>query len=209
MRKLLMSIIGLGALLGPSVVVAEEPWGEIKAEPGVCRVEPSQEECTVVRRLLDRIDIGSRWIPSRFQKTGSWKTYWSSFWSLFWRRPIGGSLFPIGRIYSSSSFYACTNAEPITNIPVLCLASGGRTPSVITSMPEVIPCQHPRVEELRTIYGTHHSVSPVHLDRYLDDATFRFNTRKMSDRARFTATVAHSEGRRLTYEALTGKQRTA
>jgi transposase-like protein len=61
----------------------------------------------------------------------------------------------------------------------------------------------------RTIYGTHHSLSPVHLDRYLDDATFRFNTRKMSDGARFTATVAQAEGRRLTYEALTGKQRTA
>jgi len=58
----------------------------------------------------------------------------------------------------------------------------------------------------RTIYGTHHSVSPVHLDRYLDDATFRFNTRKLSDEARFTATVAQAEGRRLTYEALTGKR---
>ncbi len=56
----------------------------------------------------------------------------------------------------------------------------------------------------RTIYGTHHSVSPVHLDRYLDDATFRFNTRKLSDSARFTATVAQAEGRRLTYSDLIG-----
>jgi transposase-like protein len=56
----------------------------------------------------------------------------------------------------------------------------------------------------RSIYGTHHSVSPVHLDRYLDDATFRFNTRKLSDDARFTATVAQADGRRLTYKQLTG-----
>ena len=37
----------------------------------------------------------------------------------------------------------------------------------------------------RTIYGTHHSVEAFHLDRYLDSATFRFNTRKMKDGERF------------------------
>lgn len=57
----------------------------------------------------------------------------------------------------------------------------------------------------RTIVGTHHSVSPEHLDRYLDDATYRFNTRKLSDSDRFADTVSVAEGRRLTYRELTGK----
>ena len=28
----------------------------------------------------------------------------------------------------------------------------------------------------RTIYGTHHSVEPFYLDRYLDEGTYRYNT---------------------------------
>jgi transposase-like protein len=58
----------------------------------------------------------------------------------------------------------------------------------------------------RTIYGTHHSVESFHLDRYLDDATFRFNTRKLTDGARFARALAAADGRRLTYKALTGKE---
>ncbi len=57
----------------------------------------------------------------------------------------------------------------------------------------------------RTVVGTHHSVSPVHLDRYLDDATYRFNTRKLNDADRFEATISVAAGRRLTYRELTGK----
>ena len=38
----------------------------------------------------------------------------------------------------------------------------------------------------RVIYGTHHSVEPFHLDRYLDETVLRFNTRKMTDAGRFT-----------------------
>src|SRR5436309_12972369 len=55
----------------------------------------------------------------------------------------------------------------------------------------------------RTIYGTHHSVEAFHLDRYLDSATYRFNTRKMTDGARFASALAQADGRRLTYEELT------
>lgn len=44
-KRLLMLAVGLGAIVLPSLVVAEEPWGEIRAEPGVCRVEPGREEC--------------------------------------------------------------------------------------------------------------------------------------------------------------------
>jgi transposase-like protein len=55
----------------------------------------------------------------------------------------------------------------------------------------------------RTIYGTHHSVEAFHLDRYLDSATYRYNTRKMTDGARFAVALAQADGRRLTYEELT------
>jgi transposase-like protein len=59
----------------------------------------------------------------------------------------------------------------------------------------------------RTIYGTHHSVDAFHLDRYLDSATFRFNTRGMTDGERFQVALKLADGRRLTYRALTGKER--
>ncbi len=58
----------------------------------------------------------------------------------------------------------------------------------------------------RGIYGTHHAVEPFHLDRYLDDATFRFNTRKLTDGARFARAVKDTVGRRLTYATLTGAE---
>ncbi len=58
----------------------------------------------------------------------------------------------------------------------------------------------------RTIYGTHHSVEAFHLDRYLDSATFRFNTRKMADGERFVVALRRSDGRRLTYNELTGRE---
>ncbi len=61
----------------------------------------------------------------------------------------------------------------------------------------------------RRIYGTHHFVMPWHLDRYLDDATFRFNTRKESDGARFAEACARTDGRRLTWKQLTGKEETS
>lgn len=56
----------------------------------------------------------------------------------------------------------------------------------------------------RMVYGTHHFVEPDHLDRYLDEATYRFNTRETKDgwRADVTKRVA---GRRLTWDALTGE----
>jgi transposase-like protein len=57
----------------------------------------------------------------------------------------------------------------------------------------------------RVIYGTHHSVEPFHLDRYLDETVLRFNTRKMTDAGRFTLTAARTAGRRITYKELTGK----
>jgi transposase-like protein len=54
----------------------------------------------------------------------------------------------------------------------------------------------------RTVYGTHHFVMPWQLDRYLDDATFRYNNRKMSDSARFALACSQADGRRLTWKEL-------
>jgi transposase-like protein len=57
----------------------------------------------------------------------------------------------------------------------------------------------------RCIKGTHVSVEPFHLFRYLDAETFRFNNRKMDDGARFFEVVQSVSGKRLTYKSLTGE----
>jgi transposase-like protein len=57
----------------------------------------------------------------------------------------------------------------------------------------------------RVIYGTHHFVEPFHLDRYLAENTRKFNTRKLTDDARFKDTVRRVVGRHITYAELTGK----
>jgi len=61
----------------------------------------------------------------------------------------------------------------------------------------------------RTIKGTYVSVEPFHLFRYLDEQAFRFNTRKMSDAARFAMTAGAAFGKRLTFNELTGAETTA
>ncbi len=45
-KRPLMILAGLGIFLLPAIMTAEEPWGEIKAEPNPCRIEPGREECT-------------------------------------------------------------------------------------------------------------------------------------------------------------------
>ncbi len=57
----------------------------------------------------------------------------------------------------------------------------------------------------RMIYGTHHSVDPEHLDRYLDEATYRFNSREFSGTTRFVSATARVIGKRITYRQLIGK----
>jgi hypothetical protein len=57
----------------------------------------------------------------------------------------------------------------------------------------------------RTIKGTYVSVEPFHLFRYLDEQAFRFNERKLTDSVRFASTAAAVFGKRLTFNALTGK----
>jgi transposase-like protein len=57
----------------------------------------------------------------------------------------------------------------------------------------------------RCIKGTHVSVEPFHLFRYLDAEAYRFNNRKTDDRARFIGVVQSVDGKRLTYKGLIGE----
>ena len=54
----------------------------------------------------------------------------------------------------------------------------------------------------RQIIGTHHFLSPKHLNAYLGEMTWRFNLRKMDEGARVNALLSQTSGR-LTYKALT------
>ena len=56
----------------------------------------------------------------------------------------------------------------------------------------------------RCIKGTHVSVEPIHLFRYVDAEAFRFYNRKVTDGERFRLALQKLEGKRLTYSALTG-----
>jgi transposase-like protein len=57
----------------------------------------------------------------------------------------------------------------------------------------------------RGIKGTYVSVEPFHLSRYLDEQSFRFNTRKDNDQGRFMAAVSSIAGKRVMYEQLIGR----
>jgi transposase-like protein len=57
----------------------------------------------------------------------------------------------------------------------------------------------------RRIHGTHVSVEPFHLFRYLDSETFRFNDRKVNDGRRFALCIGGISGRPLTYKELMGE----
>jgi len=57
----------------------------------------------------------------------------------------------------------------------------------------------------RGIKGTYVSVEPFHLFRYLDEESFRFNNRKLTDAERFVATMKQIVGRRVTYKQLIGE----
>jgi transposase-like protein len=57
----------------------------------------------------------------------------------------------------------------------------------------------------RMIFGTYHQISPKHLQRYCDEITYRFNSRKIKDVDRFLISLSHTQGR-LTYKQLIDKQ---
>jgi hypothetical protein len=53
------------------------------------------------------------------------------------------------------------------------------------------------------------SIEPFHLFRYLDEQSFRFNNRKLTDADRFNNALLGIVGKRVTFERLTGKADTA
>ena len=54
----------------------------------------------------------------------------------------------------------------------------------------------------RMIYGIYHWVSRKHTQRYADEFTLRFNTRKYSEQERFDLLLSSAVGKRLTYQQL-------
>lgn len=57
----------------------------------------------------------------------------------------------------------------------------------------------------RAIKGTYVAVAAFHLERYLDEQTFRFNFRDLTDGLRFNRVLACVVGRRVTYRQLTAR----
>ena len=57
----------------------------------------------------------------------------------------------------------------------------------------------------RSIAGTYVSVEPFHLHRYLDEQAYRFNNRKLSDAERFEQAMRNINGKRVTWNEVTGK----
>jgi hypothetical protein len=69
----------------------------------------------------------------------------------------------------------------------------------------------PRILTKRTLSGTYVAVEPFHLNRYLDEAMFRYNNRAtkdnpLNDSDRFDLAVRQIVGKRLAYAELTDKE---
>jgi len=56
----------------------------------------------------------------------------------------------------------------------------------------------------RSIFGVYHMVTPKHLQKYVNEIVFRYNTKKMSECERIKEVMLHLEGR-LKYKNLIGK----
>lgn len=57
----------------------------------------------------------------------------------------------------------------------------------------------------RTLKGTYVAVAPYHLERYLDEQSFRYNERHTDDAGRFRRVLSQITGKRLTYRVLTSQ----
>jgi transposase-like protein len=57
----------------------------------------------------------------------------------------------------------------------------------------------------RTIKGTYIAPRPWHLQRYIEEQVHRFNVREKTDGERFPVVVKQTDGKRLTYKELIGK----
>ena len=56
----------------------------------------------------------------------------------------------------------------------------------------------------RTVFGTYHQISPKHLHRYCAESSYRYNSRKIKDKARFENILSNPTGR-LKYRNLIEK----
>jgi len=56
----------------------------------------------------------------------------------------------------------------------------------------------------RRVYGTHHAISEQHLQRYVNEAAFTWNGRKLNDAQRADLALRGIEGKRLTYRRTNG-----
>lgn len=54
----------------------------------------------------------------------------------------------------------------------------------------------------RGIIGIYHHTSEKHLGRYVNEFTFRFNNRKVTDGSRFDVLLANTNNKRITYKEL-------
>jgi len=61
----------------------------------------------------------------------------------------------------------------------------------------------------RQLHGTHHAVTRKHLHRYLSEAEFKYNNRKLTDGERTVKLIQASENRRLTYADQIARRRDA
>lgn len=57
----------------------------------------------------------------------------------------------------------------------------------------------------RGIIGIYHNISPKHLNRYCNEFSYRYNTRKVKDGDRFELAIKNVNGKRLTYSELISK----
>lgn len=59
----------------------------------------------------------------------------------------------------------------------------------------------------RGIVGIFHQVSPKHLQRYCDEFSYRYNTRKEKEAQRFDNSITQAEGKRLKYKDLIAERK--
>jgi len=57
----------------------------------------------------------------------------------------------------------------------------------------------------RQVYGIHHWISEKHLQRYVNEATWRYNRRDANEGGRVNSLLASTQGKRLRYRELIGK----
>lgn len=54
----------------------------------------------------------------------------------------------------------------------------------------------------RTVFGTYHHISPKHMERYVNESTFRFNNRNLSEGSKFDVALANGVNKRLNHKTL-------